>query len=257
MSSLHSARTLGRTRAFLTLAGQLARIPRWLTLRPQSKDARVQEQAFFEGVARGFGLQVDVSGQICSAPGTLFVSNHISWADIPVLASRIDARFVAKSDIAAWPFIGTLARRYGPVFIDRGRAGASADQAEAMRCALRNGESVILFAEGTTSDGSSVLPFRTSLFAAADAASQLQPIAIRYLDRSGGSLTADRQREIAWIDDDALLPGAARVARMHTRVSVQLLDPIDPQSITDRKTLAAVARERIAMAYAAAPNLPR
>lgn len=257
MKSSRDIRVLGRTRAFGTLAGQLARVPIWLTLKPQATRAKSQERAFFAAIAKGFGLHIDVRGSLCEAPGTLFVSNHISWADIPVLASRIDARFVAKDDIAAWPILGALARRYGPIFVDRGRSASSVAQADAIRGALASGQSVILFAEGTTSDGTTVLPFRTSLFAAADAATAVQPLAIRYLDRSGAALTADRQREVAWIGNDALLPGAARVARIRTRVLVQLLEPVAPGDLTDRKVLAALVRSRIASAYAAAPNLPR
>lgn len=186
----------------------------------------------------------------------LFVVNHISWADIPVLASVLDADFVAKSDIESWPVIGRLARRYDPVFVARDRRSGSRIQADAIRWRLDAGRSVILCPEGTTSDGTTILPFRTSLFAAADANDVIQPVVIRYLAMDGSALPPKRQREVAWIDDDELLAGAARVAREQTLAHLTFLEPVRVSHFPDRKSLAEATRTVMLAAYATAPKRP-
>lgn len=213
------------------------------------------ERRFFKQILKGFGLEVVVHGEL--APSALYISNHISWADIPVLASILEADFIAKSEVGRWPVIGPLARRFGTILISREKKIRIGDQAEAIRAHLRLGRSAILFPEGTTSDGTGILDFRTSLFAAADAARSVQPVVIRYLDPAGTALTPARQREIAWIDDDALVGGAAKVAQAKTRALVQFLTPLDPRAFRDRKVFAEAARSAMAEAYAAAPNRPR
>jgi 1-acyl-sn-glycerol-3-phosphate acyltransferase len=213
------------------------------------------ERRFFGRIVRGFGLEVIVEGEPLKP--AMFVTNHISWADIPVLAAALDADFVAKSDIQRWPVIGPLARRYGPVFIAREHRSGSHSQAHLIRARLRAGRSVILCPEGTTSDGTSILPFRTSLFAAADAADVVQPVVIRYLAIDGSALSPERQRAVAWIGDDELVTGAARVSRERTLVRLTFLEPLRASCFHDRKSLAEAARTGMLEAYAAAPKRPK
>lgn len=182
--------------------------------------------------------------------------NHISWADIPVMMATLDADFVAKADILSWPVLGALARRLDPIFVARDRRSRSQDQADMIARRLSEGRSVILCAEGTTSIGSTVLPFRTSLFAAAQAAVVVQPVLISYRDRNGKALSAERAREVAWIAQDSLLPSAVRLARSTVMASLSFLDPVTGGS-GDRKALAHKVREALLVAQAAAPNLPR
>ncbi len=180
--------------------------------------------------------------------------NHISWADIPVMMAILDADFVAKSDMLGWPVIGALARRFDPVFVARDNRHRSHAQADAIRARLCSGRSVILCPEGTTSNGASILPFRTSLFAAADAAAVVQPVILRYLMPDGAALAAERQREVAWIAEDDLVTGAARFAKFKILARVEFLPPIS--GMTDRKILAENIRQHMLAAYAAAPNRP-
>lgn len=247
-------RYFGRIRAFAALAWAMARVPLWLWRQPGSPDARRHERRFFAAIVRGFGIRISVSGDRLSSPGTLYVMNHISWADIAVMMAILDADFVAKDTVAGWPVLGPLARRFDPLFVNRDQALRSSDQARAIRERLARGRSVILCPEGTTSDGTGILPFRSSLFAAADAACAVQPVMLRYLCPDGAPLDPARLREVAWIDDDALLPGAARVARMETLASVTFLAPL---RTADRKALAQAAWTSIATAYAALPNRSR
>lgn len=247
-------RRLGRTRAFLSLATALARVPFWLA--SAAGNRRSHEQAFFAQIARGFGISISRQGAPSSpVKGTLYIMNHISWADIPVVLAILDADFIAKADMIDWPVIGWLARRFDPVFVNRKSQRRSRDQVDAIRTRLKAGRSVILCAEGTTSDGTTILPFRTSLFAAADAAQIIQPLVIAYRTPEGDALSPPRQREVAWIDDDDLLSGASRVATGRTLARVMFLPPVGNER--NRKTLAESVRQQMLDAYAAAPNRPR
>ena len=249
----HPERRFGRARAAAGLAAAALRIPPWMV--SVAAHRRGHERAFFQTINAGFGLSVEWHGSISPKPGTLFVINHISWADIPVMLSLLDADFVARADLRHWPVIGGLAQRLGPVFVERHQKGGTKEQVEAIRERLRSGRSVILCAEGTTSDGNGILPFRTSLFAAADAAIAVQPAILAYLAPDGTALTPQRQREVAWIGDDDLVSGAARLARQKTLARAVFLPPAPMES--DRKTMAARVRQQMVEAYAAATNRSR
>lgn len=242
-------RMFGRIRAVAGTLGTAPVLLRWLTRKPGSVAARKLERRFFERLRGGFGLAMEVHGEPAPREGTLFVANHISWADIIVLGSLLDAHFVSRADVADWPLIGKLARRLGPVFVDRQRRHSVSGQADAIRERLRADEAVILFPEGTTSDGRGLLPFRTSLFAAADAARLIQPVSLTYAASDGSVLSPDRLAEIAWIGDESLLANAAALAGASSLAVVRLLPPIDPRAFPDRKALADHARAVIAAAY--------
>lgn len=246
-------RPFGHINALLSLSVALLRVPLWLGSAPRNR--RPHEQAFFAQIARGFGISISQHGTPSRQAGTLFIMNHISWADVPVMMAILDADFVAKSEMRDWPIIGWLARRFNPVFVARNDQRGSHDQVDAIRARLNAGRSVILCAEGTTSDGTSILPFRTSLFAAADAARIVQPVIIAYLTPVGDVLSPYRQREVAWIDDDDLLSGASRFAKQKTLARVAFLPPVESDG--NRKALAETVRQRMVEAYAAAPNRPR
>lgn len=248
-------RLLGRTRAFAGLLVALWRIPFWLAATPGGPSAKRLERSFFEAILRAFAVHLRIRGR--PAPAALIVTNHISWIDIVALAARFDAGFVAKAEVAGWPIVGRLAERFGVIFVARHKPLDSEEQVSAIRAQLAAGRSIILFPEGTTSDGTGILRFRSSLFAAAGSASAVQPAMLRYTERDGSSLSRERQRAIAWVDDDDLLEGAARVARERTYLEIAFLTPLDPHGFENRKALAAVASEAIGNAYAAAPNRPR
>ena len=245
-------RRLGRVRAVAGLIRAALLLPPWLMKRPGTAAAAALHRRFFERVLRAFAISIELRGAPSAEPGTLFVANHISWADIPVLGSVIDAYFIAKADIADWPLVGKGARRLGTLFVQRERRHGVSAQADAIRERLAAGESVILFPEGTTSDGVELLPFRTSLFAAADAARHIQPVALVYAAPDGSALPPERLAEIGWVRDEALLPNAATLATAPTRAILCFLPPVDPRGFPDRKALANHAREAIRAASAEA-----
>ena len=112
------------------------------------------------------GLNIDVSCNVPAAP-FLLVSNHLSYVDVLVFASQLHCLFVAKKDVESWPIVGALCRSAGTIFIDRSNRRDLARVNGEIAQALEDGRGVILFAEGTSGKGSSVLPFRSSLLEAA------------------------------------------------------------------------------------------
>lgn len=184
------------------------------------------------GACRIIGLDLSTAGRPSAGSSALFVANHISYVDILVLGSCLDARFIAKSDVERWPIFGFLARLTGTVFIER-RAKRSGDQRDMLERLLASGERLILFAEGTSSDGSTVLPFKSSLFGALEADQlkarvDIQPVTIGYA-------SADH----AWYGDMTLMPHLWRVLGLGgARVCVQWHGVMSPDRWTGRKDLA-------------------
>jgi 1-acyl-sn-glycerol-3-phosphate acyltransferase len=199
-------------------------------------------QFYWTNVCRLLGLQVRVVGSPAGGPGrrpVVYVSNHSSWLDIPVLGGRLDACFVSKDEVGGWPLVGTIARLGRTVFISR-RRHATGRERESMRERLTSGDNLLLFPEGTTSDGSRVLPFRTSFFAVAEGAGPplIQPISVVY-DRLGGLPTGRSSRPVfAWYGDMDLATHFWRFAQYRgLRVTVMLHPPLDPASFAGRKEL--------------------
>ncbi len=134
----------------------------------------------FQGAVRCLGFRVRQQGQAAKGP-VLFISNHISWSDIPVLGGTAPLRFLSKAEVGQWPVIGWLAHQAGTLFIQR-RSGKSGLSRQEIATTLQQGQSVLVFPEGTTSAGLTVLPFHQRLmWAAADANVAIQPISIGYL----------------------------------------------------------------------------
>jgi len=116
----------------------------------------------------------------------LVVANHVSWLDVYALNAVEGARYVAKSEVARWPLAGAIARGFDTLFIVRGRLRDAKRVKEEVASALRGGNRVVVFPEGTTTDGSDVGRFHAALFqAAVDAGAPVQPVAIRYRRADG------------------------------------------------------------------------
>ncbi|WP_299737122.1 1-acyl-sn-glycerol-3-phosphate acyltransferase [uncultured Roseobacter sp.] len=194
---------------------------------------------------RIMGIGFDVFGQPMTGQGAV-VANHSSWLDIFVLNARKRIYFVSKSEVAAWPGIGWLARATGTVFIERNRARA-AEQAEVFQARLHAGHRLLFFPEGTSSDGKRVLPFKSTLFAAfftpelRDVLS-VQPVSLRYHAPPG----ADPRFYGWWGDMDfgshmlRLLASAKQ-----GRVTVVYGAPLKVADHEDRKALAAACEAQV------------
>lgn len=183
------------------------------------------------------GLRIQVVGEASRDAPVLFVSNHSSWLDVLVLGATLEASFVGKSDIEGWPLIRTVAKLGRTVFVSRRRTGTKGE-ADAIRARLSDGDSLILFPEGTTSDGGRVLPFRSAFLSVADTARQVQPISVVF-DRLGGLPACRRDRPLfAWYGDTDIFTHFWRLARRPGgRATIILHAPVDPASFPDRKSL--------------------
>jgi 1-acyl-sn-glycerol-3-phosphate acyltransferase len=201
--------------------------------------------AFF---TRAIGLRVRVIGKPAAGSGgrpVIYVSNHSSWVDIPVIGGILPGCFVAKGDVGTWPVIGTIAKLGRTVFVTRSRASTGKER-DNMRAVLASGDNLILFPEGTSSDGSRVLPFRTSFFSVAEAKAGedkstlplIQPVSVVY-DRLGGLPAGRASRPIfAWYGDMDIASHFWRLTQ-HTglRATVLLHAPLDPARFDDRKAM--------------------
>jgi 1-acyl-sn-glycerol-3-phosphate acyltransferase len=134
-------------------------------------------------------VRVRVHGTAGAAPAgatTLVLSNHVSWLDIFVIRASLDCRFVAKSDIRQWPVVGWLVARQGTVFVQRAKRSDTARVNAALDDALAGGERMVVFAEGSTTDGTEVRPFHASLLQpVVRSAGYALPVALRYVTHDG------------------------------------------------------------------------
>lgn len=172
------------------------------------------------------------------------VANHISWLDIPTLCGRNGAAFVGKAEIESWPLVGWLAKINHTIFVDRTDRKGVADQINEVREALAERWAITVFPEGTTGDGVSLLPFKTSLLKVLEPPPpgiMVQPVALDY-----GKVA----HEIAWVGEESFANYTLRLlARKGSyTVNVHFLDPIDPAAVGGRKEVARRAEAEIAEA---------
>lgn len=147
--------------------------------RPERIDRTPWAARCFKQACQCLGFQIRVHGEPAEA-NALYVANHISWSDIPILGTISPLRFLSKAEVGAWPIIGWLARQAGTLFIQRGSGQARRVKAQISDC-LNAGEAVLVFPEGTTSTGVAVLPIHGLLLASArETGRPIQPITIGY-----------------------------------------------------------------------------
>jgi 1-acyl-sn-glycerol-3-phosphate acyltransferase len=158
-------------------------------------------------VLRILGISVKREGASISRGPALLVSNHVSWLDIVVLSAQAPLSFVAKRDVNGWPFFGSLARLQRTVFVDRDRRHKTGEARDEIRERLRQGDILVLFAEGTSSDGAKVLPFKSSFFAAANTDGiSVHPVTLAYAGHWGLPMTRRFRPFYAWYGDMDLGP---------------------------------------------------
>ncbi len=152
-------------------------------VRAQRHDALVRW--WVRGILRILNVRLEIEGQACTEP-VLFAANHVSWLDIACLRAALDAEFVAKQEVARWPVIGRMAAIAGTLFLNRGERDASLIAANSMSGALAAGRSVVIFPEGTTTDGRRLGRFHARLYQAAIRTRRpVQAVAISYPHTDG------------------------------------------------------------------------
>jgi 1-acyl-sn-glycerol-3-phosphate acyltransferase len=205
---------------------------------------------------RLMGAQIERVGTPSRAQPTLFIVNHISWLDIMALAASAEVSFVAKREVRTWPFFGWLAQLQRTVFVARDPRKVQGERDDiAHRLAL--GDNLVLFAEGTSSPGTRVLPFKSALFAVAQATAgaplAIQPVSITYTRLAGMPVGRQWRDCFAWYGDMDLLPHFWRVFGLgRFTVRLQFHPVVDANAFPSRKALAQHCESLIAAGVAAA-----
>ena len=195
---------------------------------------------FLRGAARICGARVSVKGTHLKRD-VFYVANHVSWIDILALAGASGTAFVAKAELQHAPVVGWLASLNRTVFVKREHRMGVAEQINALKEALADNWSVTVFPEGTTTDGQSLLPFKTSMLSVLDPPPpgvMVQPVLLDY-----GAVA----EWIGWIGEEGGLNNAKRLlSRSGTfRLNVTFLEPFSPEVFRGRKAIRAEARRRI------------
>ena len=190
-------------------------------------------------------IRVRVVGEPVRDRAVLFVSNHVSWADILAIGSITPIAYVSKNEVAKWPLVGTAAKAQRTVFVDRARRHQTGDAIAEIVQRLAGGTSVVLFAEGTSSDGNRVLPFRSALMGAVKEASAraesgilIQPMSICYTGLNGIPMGRQHRPTVAWYGDLDFMPHIkALMARGAVDAVISYGEPMAADGTADRKAM--------------------
>jgi 1-acyl-sn-glycerol-3-phosphate acyltransferase len=200
---------------------------------------------------RLFDIRVHVTGAPVQDRGVLMISNHTSYLDILVLGGTASVSFVAKSEVADWPFFGTFARLQRTVFVERQRRSQTGASRDIIRERLLEGDALVLFPEGTSNDGNFVLPFKSALMGAAEAQIgtdaqgkplyvAVQPVSVAYTSVHGLPMGREYRPFFAWYGDMELIGHLWEALVMGPiDVSVEFHPPVTVDSAGGRKALAA------------------
>lgn len=199
---------------------------------------RMWPRVFLAGVGIAAGLQVHRQGK--RVPGALLLANHVSWMDIPTLSHAANSAFIAHDGLAQFGFLKWLCSMNETVFIARHKRSDVSRQADDIRAAMDHGGTLTLFPEGTTSDGTGLLPFKSSLLGAVEPLPEgaaVQPVLLAY----------EGVPEVSWVGAEPGLDNFLRIlARFHPiRVDVHFMPPLAGEDLTNRKTMAAAARQAV------------
>jgi 1-acyl-sn-glycerol-3-phosphate acyltransferase len=208
------------------------------------------------------GVRIREIGRRSAATPVLILSNHVSWLDICVIAALAPVVFIAKSEVAGWPVLGWLARLQRTIFIDRRARHQTGAATREIAARLLGGDAVVLFAEGTSSDGIRVLPFRSSLVGAVHHALgntahhthvTVQPMSLAYVGFGGVPIGRGLRERVAWYGDVELVPHLLRVvASGAVDVIVSWGEATAYDMSADRKAIARGAERSVRRMTAAA-----
>ena len=200
-------------------------------------------QIWSRRVLASCGVDMAVYGGLPSEEhGQMLICNHISWLDIMAINAAFPGRFVAKNDVTKWPLIGYLATQARTVYVARSKGtGGNSEKIRNVTRALKDGDTVTLFPEGTSSEGRTILPFKTSFFqAAADAQVPLVPVLCRYPNPDGSSPNP----HTAYYSDISLWQSICMVIRQkQSRVELHFLSPVSPAA--DRQETARLIHDML------------
>jgi 1-acyl-sn-glycerol-3-phosphate acyltransferase len=235
---------------FVFVAVTLPGIPlQWLAVKLNLPAARTFPRLYHRFVCRLFGIRVAVTGAPLHGGG-LMAANHTGWLDIPILSALAPVSFVAKSEVGRWPFFGTLARLQRTIFVRRERAKAAEDR-DNIKKRLIEGDTLVIFPEGTSSDGNRVLSFRSALLSAAELSlgedadrhavhALVQPVSVAYVGLHGMPMGRETRPFFAWYGDMELVPHLWEALKTGPiEVIVEFHAPLTIDQAAGRKALAA------------------
>ena len=218
-----------------------------LLVRAGSMRARTFPHWYHRRVCRLLGVRIHQHGSVIRDRPVLLVANHVSWLDIPVVSAVAPVSFIAKKEVDSWPFVQWLARLQRTIFVDRQRRTKAGETANEMAVRLAAGDSLVLFAEGTSSDGNRVLPFLSTLFAATQTGAGLtamdeaavQFMSIAYVSHRGLPLGRAGRPLVAWYGDMEMKRHAWQLLQAGPiEVEIRIGDPVPLSAFSDRKDMA-------------------
>jgi 1-acyl-sn-glycerol-3-phosphate acyltransferase len=216
----------------------------WLGVRLRLPYRRSFPHAYHRFVARLFGIRIQVAGTPVRGMGVLLLANHTGWLDIVIFSAVMPLSFVAKTEVASWPFFGTLARLQRTVFVDRTRRSETGATRDAIRERLRAGDTLVLFPEGTSGDGNAVLPFKSALLGVAGGEdATVQPVSTAYTGIHGIPMGRENRPLFAWYGDMELVPHLWEALKAGPLDVVVEFHP--PLALADRKELAKTAENLV------------
>ena len=212
------------------------------------------------------GVRIREVGRRSTAAAALILSNHVSWLDICVISALAPVVFVAKSEVAGWPVVGWLAKLQRTVFINRQARHQTGAATREIAGRLLGGDAVVLFAEGTSSDGTRVLAFRSSLVGAVHHALgctahhthvSVQPMSLAYIGFSGVPMGRSLRERVAWYGDADLMPHLLHVLSSGAvDVTVSWGEAVAYDMSADRKAIARTAEKSVRRMTVAALRIP-
>ena len=196
-------------------------------------------------------IKIEYEGNIeKSKRCNFFISNHISYLDIPILGSQFPLKFVAKLEVKNWPIFGFLSRLAGTIFIKRARS-ESLLQKRIIFKLLSEREKILIFPEATTSDGNRVLSFKSNAFSAVENQNFcIQPLVIIYSEINGMPINRWLRPIIAWYGDMDLTPHLLILKSLKSiRAKIIYLEPVNSKDFINRKDMSKYIEQKIQRSY--------
>jgi lyso-ornithine lipid O-acyltransferase len=242
-----SVRAIAILAVFVTVTFVLLPV-QWLAIRLGLPLRRALPHHYHRFVCALFGIRIEVRGKPASG-GVLMAANHTGWLDIPIFSAVCPVSFIAKAEVNDWPFFGTLARMQRSVFVRRERSQTIASR-ETIRQRLAQGDALVIFPEGTSSDGNRVLPFRSALLSAGEPMLSpdsgkpvwvpVQPVSVAYTRVHGIPMGRENRPFFAWYGDMELVPHLWEALKTGPMDAVVEFHPVTTLDIVrGRKNLAA------------------
>lgn len=226
-------------------------------LRFKLKQRKTFPSHFHRFLCKLFGIRITMIGKPIQDRGVLMVGNHASYLDILIISAIARVSFVGRSDVAEWPLFGTMAKLQETVFVVRSRRSGAGESRDIIRERLLGGDALVLFPEGTTTDGNRVITFKSSLLGAVETEMgtgpaghtrtvPVQPFSIAYVGRHGMPLGREDRPYYAWYGDMELLPHLWEGLKAGPLDAVvEFYPPIAVDGLGGRKKIAALAEKTV------------